>query len=192
MKRQVRSMQNIMGASLKQHGHSLDDESLQTLLCEAEGTVNNRLSLLPLTPNVLPTHKTKQIHPPPGKFQRKDVYCRRRWRRVQHITNKFWNRWSKEYLQRPIIETKAGMTEKKPRGRWYRSVKGHSFRNKWPMARVLVADRNNNGQVRSVTVQSATGSMLDQPVKKLVVLQESPEEKPEIPDEEPKELYSKW
>lgn len=59
------------------------------------------------------------------------------------------------------------------------------------MARVLVADRNNNGQVRSVTVQSATGSMLDQPVKKLVVLQESPEEKPEIPDEEPKELYSK-
>ena len=33
---------------------------------------------------------------------------------------------------------------------------------------------------------------MDQPVKKLIVLQESPEEKPEIPDEEPKELYSKW
>lgn len=59
------------------------------------------------------------------------------------------------------------------------------------MARVLVADRNNNGQVRSVTVQSATGSILDQPVKELIVLQESPGEKPEIPDDEPKELYSK-
>ena len=58
------------------------------------------------------------------------------------------------------------------------------------MARVPVADRNNNGQVRSVTVQSATGSMLDQPVKKLVLLLESPEERPEIPDEEPKELFS--
>ena len=59
------------------------------------------------------------------------------------------------------------------------------------MARVLVADRNNNGQVRSVTVQTATALMLDQPVKKLIVLQESPEQKPEIPDEKRKELYSK-
>ena len=41
-----------------------------------------------------------------------------------------------------------------------------------------------------MTVQSATGSMLDQPVKKLVLLLESPEERPEIPDEEPKELFS--
>ena len=34
--------------------------------------------------------------------------------------------------------------------------------------------------------------MLDQPVKKLVLLLESPEERPEIPDEEPKELFSEW
>ena len=66
----------------------------------------------------------------------------------------------------------------------------NTFTNKWPMARVLVGDRNNNGQVRSVTVQSATGSLLDQPVKKLVLLLESPDERPEIPNEEAKELFS--
>ena len=36
-----------------------------------------------------------------------------------------------------------------------------TLRNKWPLARVLLAVRDDNGQVRSVTVQSATGSMLD-------------------------------
>ena len=116
-----------MAVPLKQHDHSLDGESSQTLLCEAEATVNSyplttetssdSLSPLPLTPNVLPTHKTKLILPPPGKFQREDVYCRRHCRRVKHITNKFWNRWRKEYLQRLTTETKVDMTEKKLRGR---------------------------------------------------------------------------
>ena len=34
--------------------------------------------------------------------------------------------------------------------------------------------------------------MLDQPVKKLVLLLESPDERPEIPNEEAKELFSEW
>ena len=114
-----------MAAPLKQHGHSLDDKSSQTLLCVAEATVNSRpfttetpsdsLSPLPLTPNVLPTHKTELKLPTPGKFQREDVYCRQCWRHVQHITNKFWNRWSKEYLQSPTTEVKVDTTEKKLR-----------------------------------------------------------------------------
>ena len=67
-----------MAAPLKQHGHSFDNESSQTLLCEAEAAVNSRplttetssdsLSPLPLTSNVLPVGKTKLILPPPGKF----------------------------------------------------------------------------------------------------------------------------
>ena len=82
--RQIRSVRNIMAALMKQHGHSLDDESLQTLLCEVEAVVSSRplatetlsdpLSLLPLAPSTLLTGKTKLILPPPGKFQREDVY----------------------------------------------------------------------------------------------------------------------
>ena len=68
-----------MAALMKQHGHSLDDESLHTLLCEVEAVVNSRpltteslsdpLSPLPLTPSTLLTGKTKLILPAPGRFQ---------------------------------------------------------------------------------------------------------------------------
>ena len=36
--------------------------------------------------------------PPPGEFGRADIYCHKHWRRVQHISDKFWNQWQKEFL----------------------------------------------------------------------------------------------
>ena len=88
---------NIMAALMKQHGRSLDEESLQILLCEVEAVVNSHpltseslsdpLSPLPLTPSTLLTGKTKLILPPPGKFPREEIYCKRRWRHVQHVAN---------------------------------------------------------------------------------------------------------
>ncbi|KAK3702244.1 hypothetical protein QZH41_016772 [Actinostola sp. cb2023] len=51
----------------------------------------------PLTPNHLLTMKTKILLP--GVFMKADLYCRKRWRRVQHLTNEFWKKWRKEYLQ---------------------------------------------------------------------------------------------
>ena len=142
--RQIRSVRNIMAALMKQHGHSLNDESLRTLLCEAEAVVNSRplttetlsdpLSPLPLSPSTLLTGKTKLILPPPGKFQREDTYCKRRWRRVQHIANEFWNRWSKEYLQ--ILQLRQKWTHKRrnfKEGDIALLKDNNSCRNKWPM-----------------------------------------------------------
>ena len=40
--RQIRSVRNIIAALMKQHGCSLDNESLQTMLCEVEAVVNSR------------------------------------------------------------------------------------------------------------------------------------------------------
>ena len=185
-----------MAALMKQHGHSLDDESLRTLLCEVEAVVNSRplttetlsdpLSFLPLTPSTLLTGKTKLILPPPGKFQREDVYCKRRWRRVQHISNEFWSRWSKEYLQG--LEARQKWTRQR-RNYTERDIvllkDGNTCRNEWSMAKVIAARRDDQGQVRSVTVQSTTGSVLSRPVNKLVLLLESPEDRQGIPDEEP-------
>ena len=56
------------------------------------------------------------------------------------------------------------------------------------MAKVLTTRRDDEDQVRSVTVQTGTVSVLDRPVNKLVLLLESPEGRPGIPDEEPEEL----
>ena len=63
----------------------------------------------------------------------------------------------------------------------------NTCRNKWPMARVIAARRDHQGQVRSVAVQPATGSVLSRPINKFVLLLESPEDRPGIPDEEPKD-----
>ena len=55
------------------------------------------------------------------------------------------------------------------------------------MARIIATRGDDQGQVRLVTVQSATGLVLSQPVNKLVLLLESPEDRPGIPDEEPED-----
>ena len=187
-----------MAALMKQHGHSLDDESLQTLLCEVEAVINNcpltteslsdPLSLLPLTPSTLLTGKTKLILPHPGKFQREDVYCKLRWRRIQHIANEFWSRWSKEYLKSLQARQKWTCQRRDfTEGDIVLLKDDNTRRNKWPMARVTAARRDHQGQVRSVTVQSATRSVLSRPINKLVLLLESPEDRPGIPDKEPKD-----
>lgn len=106
--RHIRTVRSILVDLLKTHGHSINDENLRTLLCEIEAVVNSRPltvttlsdpeSLMPISPSNLLTTKTRVIAPPPGAFDAVDVYSRRRWRRIQHITNEFWSRWRKELL----------------------------------------------------------------------------------------------
>ena len=107
--RLIRSVRNALEPLLAKIGSQLDDETLRTVMTEVECTINSRpLSVdhlsdaeapEPLTPNHLLTMKPKRLLPPPGEFQRADVYCRRRWRRVQYCANQFWMRWRDEYLQ---------------------------------------------------------------------------------------------
>ena len=106
--RQIRSVRSVLTPLLQKNGSQLNGESLRTLMYQAEAIINSRpltvdslndpLTLNPLTPNHLLTMKTKVVLPPPGVFQSADKYCRKRWRRVQHLANEFWIRWKKEYL----------------------------------------------------------------------------------------------
>jgi hypothetical protein len=74
----------------------LDDWSLQTMLHEAMFIVNNHpLAVtnlndpkgpLPLTPNNILTRKGSTPLPPSGNFVIQDLYLRKRWRRVQFMT----------------------------------------------------------------------------------------------------------
>ena len=105
--RQIKSVRNVV-LSLQDNRRQLDDEALRTLMCEAEAIVNchpltvNQLadpdSPGPLTPNHLLTMKLKVVLAPPGVFQAADIYCRKHWRRVQHLANELWTRWRKEFL----------------------------------------------------------------------------------------------
>ena len=74
--RQIRTVRSVLTGLLQSHGSQLDDESLRTLMIEAKGYCQQ-----------------------PSTFQGADVYSRKRWRRVQQLTNEFWQRWRKSYLQ---------------------------------------------------------------------------------------------
>lgn len=99
--RQIRTVRSVLDATLTQSLGRLDDSSLRTLFYEAMAIVNSRPltvdgindpnSLEPLTLNHLILMKSKIALPPPGKFMREDVYCKRRWRRVQYLIEQFWS-----------------------------------------------------------------------------------------------------
>ena len=125
---------------------------------------------LPITPNDLLLMKLSS--PPPGKFNQKDVYARRRWRQVQYIADVFWKRWVREYL--PALQE---------RQRWLQPKRNlqeddivliadnTSPRGSWPMGRVLEVFPDKMGLVRRAKVKTATSTLV-RPTTKLCLLLE--------------------
>ena len=93
---------------MKTHGASLDEESLSTLFVEVEGivssrplvveTINNANRQAALSPSHILTMKSKVVMTPPSMFGTPNLYWRKRWRWVQHISNEFWSCGRKEFL----------------------------------------------------------------------------------------------
>ena len=170
--RMIRSVRNALEPLLLQAGSQLDDETLRTLLTEVECIINSRpLSVdnlcdaeapEPLTPNHLLTMKPKRVLPPPGKFQRADMYCRRRWRRVQYLANEFWLRWRGEYLQ--MLQVRQKWVQPKRNlavGDIVISKESESTRNKWPLGKVVKVYPSDDGYVRKVRLLMADGNLDD-------------------------------
>ena len=181
--RQIRTVRSILSSLLSQHGGQLHDESLNTLMVEAEAVVNSR----PLTtdsstdefgvlsPNRLLTQKSTVVLPPPGDFQQADQYSKKRWRRVQYLANQFWCRWRQDFLQ-----------SLQQRQKWLRPAKNlhvgdlvlikedNTVRNKWKLARIESTMPSKDGLVRKVKLRTASSCkdhhFLERPVTKLVLL----------------------
>ena len=178
--RQIHTVRSIMNTLLNHHRTQLDDESLQTFMVEAEAIVNSRPLTVenlnspqcpePLTPNHLLRMKSKVVLPPPGVFQREDQYSKKRWRRVQYLTNEFWNRWRKEYIQSLQVRQKWISNKRNMRVNDIVIVKDeNSSRNTWKLGRIVKAEQSQDGQVRKVDLimsdrsldkESFTGSPL--------------------------------
>lgn len=130
-----------MSAVLAQAKGRLDVTSLRKFFYEAMSIVNNRQhlhtntitdprSVEPLTPNQLLTIKSLVPLPPPSRFVIEDLYARKRWRRVQYLSEQFWSRWHKEYLANVSLRRNVqvgGVV----------IVKDKVPRNQWKLARVV-------------------------------------------------------
>ena len=186
--RQIRSIRTILTALMKNHASMLNDESLRTFMTEVEAIINSRpltvdtlndpQSPTPLSPIQLLTFKSDVVFPPPGKFERADVYSRKHWRRVQYLANEFWSRWKSEYLS--SLQSRQKWT-KESRNFMVGDVvlvkDSNIFtkRNGWPMALVEEVLPSDDGLVRQVRLRVAykqenkTRTLL-RPITKLVLL----------------------
>lgn len=181
--RQIKTVRDILNATLRMSSARLDDASLRTFLYEAMAIVNGRplsvdslndpLAPEPLTPNHLITTKSATALPPPGNFVKEDLYITKNWRRVQYLAEVFWGRWKKEYL--------LSLNE---RQKWHQPrrnlmvgdivlLQEDSPRMAWPMAIVVEVYPGDDGLVRKVKLRFSTGSILERPIQKLVLLLEA-------------------
>ena len=108
--REIRTIKKVLNSVMQEQHIRLNDENLNTLLCEIESILNSRplteLSADPddleaLTPNhILLLNNFATF--PPGLFSRDDLYTNRRWKQVQYLANIFWTRWRRQYL--PLLQ----------------------------------------------------------------------------------------
>merc|ERR1712002_622421 len=137
----------------------------------------------PLTPNHLLTQKSRVILPPPGSFPREDVYARKRWRRVQHLANEFWNRWRKEFLSQLQSRQKWTVPKRDMKVGDIVLIKDDNVpRNVWPVARIVETYVSEDTHVRKVKVAVGDPKLneqgkrvspmchLERPIHKLVLL----------------------
>ncbi|XP_071486966.1 uncharacterized protein [Diadema antillarum] len=176
--RQIRTVRELLFNLVKQQ--TLDDEGLQTLLCEAEAIINGRpitkvsddpTDLEALTPNHLLLMKS-QPQLPPTVTRETDVYARRRWRQVQYMSDLFWRRWTKEYL--PQLQQRQKWVEPQRNlqvGDLVLLVDQTLPRNTWLLGRVTRTLPDAEGYVRSVEVKTKLGAYT-RPISKLCLLLE--------------------
>ncbi|XP_058448925.1 uncharacterized protein LOC131428882 [Malaya genurostris] len=175
--RLVRSVKTAIGALLDAP-RKPDDETLLTILCEAEMMINSRpLTYVPLesaeqealTPNhfLLGSSNGKKVLPivPVDRGET----LRSSWNLARHLCDEFWKRWVKEYL--PVITRRC---------KWFDEVKdiavgdlvvvvSGTARNQWVRGRVIDVVPGQDGRVRQAWVQTPTG-VLKRAVVNLAVL----------------------
>ena len=159
--RQIRTVRSILTSMLAEKSCTVFDTSaLRTFFCEITAIINSRpLSVKdiddpagpePLTPNHLLLLKSEIVLQPPGDFDA-DAYSRKRWRRVQCLTNQFWRRWRQEYLQN--LQERPKWQKKQPNLSKGDVVIVHDesvMRTEWKLGRVIDALAGADGLVRKV------------------------------------------
>ena len=155
VERQIRTVKSVLHNILFEHKDKLDDDTFSTFLAEVEGIVNSRpLSVQDLNnpdttliaPINLSTQKSSIVNTFPGHFTERDVHLRQTYCQVQFLSDVFWQRWRREYLQ--------GLQRRNFHPGDIVLVKDTSqSRNNWPLAHVEETVVETDGLVRKATVR---------------------------------------
>ena len=159
--RQIRTVRSVLTSILDQSARRLDSSSLRTFLYEVMAIVNSRPLTTehlndpsgpePLTPNHILTMKSSIIEPPPGEFVREDLYLQKRWKRVQFLSNEFWDRWRKEYLLSLQQRSKWNKDRRNAKVNDIVLLQDDATsRNQWKMAKVTEVFPGVDGKVRKL------------------------------------------
>ena len=163
------------------HGNTLDIDTLATVFAECENIVNNRpLGVVrEMEEAITPSHliagrKLLSLPDEANKGERKPSAPNAMWRQRQVVLNKFWKKFSHDYL-----------INQQPRKKWRNYTNSmikpgdivvvrdeNLSRNDWKLAKVLEIINDRNGIPRYATVQSNNGLPLRRHFERLALLEE--------------------
>ncbi|KAL8601152.1 hypothetical protein ACOMHN_002959 [Nucella lapillus] len=115
------------------------------------GTANKISSPVPTQP-----FQSSGILPPPGVFDEADLYARKQWRKVQHLSNEFWRLWRKDFLM--TLHVRRKWQKRQPNvevGDIVILRDDGVFRADWRLARGIEVYPGQDGLVRSCKVRVA-------------------------------------
>ncbi|GFT63557.1 integrase catalytic domain-containing protein [Trichonephila clavipes] len=172
----IKSMKRILLRVAK--SAIMNFEELTTLMAQIEAVLNSRpLSPLssdpndlnPLTPGHFLTNCAISSFSEPYTDSDSLSY-HSRWKLIQSLRDKFWNRWSTEYLTH--LQTRAKWSVQNPNLMENQLVLLKDPNTKpldWPMGRILEVFPGSDGFVRVVNVKTSTG-ILKRAITKVVPL----------------------
>ena len=181
--RMIGVSRRILDAMFQENAKNITHEVLVTLMAEVSAVINSRpiteVSTDPedpviLSPAMLLTHRGAEVHENLTDFDTRDMY-REQWKRVQVLTEYFWNRWRREYLN--TLQKRRKWTQQVPDikvGDVVLLKDKETVRGDWPIARISeVIPSDNDRRVRKVmltTFKDGKKTTYQRPITELVLL----------------------
>ena len=174
--RLIRSIKVALRATLNEQAPS--EETLYTLLTEAEHSVNSRplthVSLDPRDDQALtPNHFLIGASSGEVKLDRlnpENVCLRKHWQIAQAFADAFWRRWLKEYLPTQISRPKWHTGCQPPDvGDFVLIIDYHAPRDTWKRGKIIALYPGDEGVIRVVKVRTDQGELV-RPTHKLIPL----------------------